>query len=77
MDTSELNQHYSHQFNTELEDIRSRVLTMGGLVEQQLSIAIKARNQGQSHPAEDVVSNDYQVNAYDVEIDERCTAILA
>lgn len=77
MDTSELNQHYSHQFNAELEDIRSRVLTMGGLVEQQLSIAIKALNQGQSHPAEDVVSNDYQVNAYDVEIDERCTAILA
>ena len=75
MDTSELNQHYSQQFNTELEDIRSRVLTMGGLVEQQLSTAIEALNNGQSAPAEGVVSNDYKVNAYDVEIDERSTVI--
>ena len=56
MDTSELNQHYSQQFNTELEDIRSRVLTMGGLVEQQLSTAIEALNNGQSAPTEGVVS---------------------
>jgi phosphate transport system protein len=77
MDTSELNQHYSQQFNSELEDIRSRVLAMGGLVEQQLGTAIDALNHGRSDPAEIVVSNDYQVNAYDVEIDERCTKILA
>ena len=77
MDTSDFKQHYSQQFNTELEEVRSRVLTMGGLVEQQLRIAIEALNRGHSGPAEDVVSNDIKVNAYDVEIDERCTQILA
>jgi phosphate transport system protein len=77
MESSEINHHYSQQFNNELEDIRSRVLAMGGLVEQQLGAAIDALNQGKSEGAEQVISGDYKVNAFDVEIDERCTAILA
>ncbi len=77
MDSSDFKQHYSQQFNTELEEVRSRVLIMGGLVEQQLRLAIDALNRAQSNPAETVVSNDIKVNAYDVEIDERCTQILA
>ncbi len=77
MDTSDLKQHYSHQFNSELEEIRSRVLSMGGLVERQFEMAISALSSGESDGAEMVVSNDYKVNAYDVEIDEMCTNILA
>jgi phosphate transport system protein len=77
MDRRDISQHYSQQFNAELEGIRSRVLSMGGLVEQQLNLAIEALNHGRSEPAEEVVSNDYKVNAFDVEIDEQCTAILA
>lgn len=77
MDTSDLKHHYSQQFNSELEEIRSRVLGMGGLVERQLEMAITALNNGESEAAEAVVANDYKVNACDVEIDERCTKILA
>lgn len=77
MDTPDLKQHYSQQFNSELEEIRSLVLAMGGLVEQQLEQAIAALNRGQSESAEAVVSNDYKVNAFDVNIDEQCTNILA
>ncbi len=77
MDKSDFKHHYSQQYNTELEEIRSRMLAMGGLVEQQLEMAIDALNRGHSEPAEEVVSNDYKVNAFDVEIDERCTKILA
>lgn len=77
METSDLKHHYSHQFNAELEDIRSQVLAMGGLVETQLDTAITALANGESAGAETVVSTDYQVNACDVEIDERCTSILA
>lgn len=77
MDNPDFKHHYSQQFNAELEEVRSRVLTMGGLVEQQLGMAIDALDKAQSDPAEDVVSNDYKVNAFDVEIDERCTNILA
>lgn len=75
--SSDLQHHYSQKFNAELEEIRTRVLAMGGLVEQQLDAARRALGNGQTAEGEQVVANDYQVNAYDVSIDERCTAILA
>ena len=77
METKDLKHHYSQQFNAELEEIRSRVLAMGGLVESQLEGAIAALNRGDAEMAEAVVANDRKVNAYDVDIDERCTTILA
>ena len=36
------NKHISGQFNAELEHIRTEMMTMGGLVEEQLSKAITA-----------------------------------
>ena len=77
METSDLKHHYSQQFNAELEDIRSRVLGMGGLVERQLEMAIAALNNKEPEAAESVVSNDDMVNECDITIDERCTTILA
>ena len=53
------------------------MLTMGGLVEQQLERALSALGSGESDMGEEVVSKDYQVNAFDVDIDEQCTAIIA
>ena len=77
MDKSELLHHYSQQFNADLEEIRTNVLAMGGLIEQQLEKAINALKSAEVDIAELVVANDYKVNAYDVEIDEQCTKILA
>lgn len=77
MDTSDLKHHYSRRYNAELETIRTRVLEMGGLVERQLEMAITALKDGESENAEFVVSNDYKINAFDVDIDEQCTKILA
>ncbi len=42
MDSLNANKHISGQFNAELESIRTQVMTMGGMVEQQLSDAITA-----------------------------------
>ena len=39
-------EHISKQFDTELETVRSRVLQMGGLVEQQIVTAIDAMSTG-------------------------------
>jgi phosphate transport system protein len=77
MDTSDLKHHYSQQFNSELEEIRSAVLAMGGLVEHQLTTAVASLSNADIESAESVVANDYRVNAADVEIDERCTGIIA
>lgn len=77
MDQSDLKHHYSHQFNADLEALRTRVLEMGGLVEQQLDKAITALKQSEAELAEMVVADDYKVNALDVSIDELCTKVIA
>ncbi len=69
--------HISAQFNAELESIRSHVLAMGGLVEQQLSDALKALQKQDIGLAAQVIRNDEKVNAMEVSIDEACTRIIA
>lgn len=68
--------HISHQFDKELEDIRSKVLAMGGLVEDHLQKVLETFAKGDFEAAEYVAVNDYKVNALEVEIDGDCTEIL-
>ncbi|WP_050940965.1 phosphate signaling complex protein PhoU, partial [Vibrio harveyi] len=53
------------------------VLTMGGLVEQQLSYAIQALHKEDIELARKVVRDDHKVNAMEVSIDDACTRIIA
>jgi phosphate transport system protein len=69
--------HISGQFNAELEAIRTHVLTMGGLVEQQLSYAMQALNRQDLELARQVIRDDHKVNSMEVSIDEACTRIIA
>ncbi len=77
MDNMNIGHHISRQFNEELEDVRNQVLSMGGLVEQQIADAIKALVTGDRRLAEQVIENDRKVNGLEVMIDEECTQILA
>jgi phosphate transport system protein len=70
-------QHISKQFDNELENIRSQVLAMGGLVEQQLSSSITALIESDIEIAQSVIKSEYNVNRFEVSIDEECTRILA
>lgn len=70
-------QHISQQYNEDLERILSRSMSMGGVVEQQLSDALIALVEGDTQRGEAVVTGDYRVNAIEVELDEDCTHILA
>ena len=69
--------HISQQFNSELEEIRSHVLAMGGLVEEQIRNATQALVEGDVSLAEAVISKDVDVNKAEVSIDEECTHIIA
>ena len=69
--------HISRQYNAELEDIRTRVLQMGGLVEQQINHAITALVNGDTTLADAVATADYKVNQMEVSIDEECSQIIA
>jgi phosphate transport system protein len=77
MQTSDLTDHISRRFNKDIEDLRSNVLTMGGLVETQLSKAILAIVKGDSELGLKVANDDYKVNNLEVNIDEECSRILA
>lgn len=76
-DNVDIGHHTVKRYNAELEDVRSKVLNMGGLVEQQLSDAIAAITTGDSSLGEKVINGDYKINALEVEIDEECSQILA
>lgn len=75
--TVDVTHHISRQYNRELEDIRNRVLAMGGLVERQIVDALKALLEADAELGGRVVQQDYKVNAMEVAIDEACTFILA
>lgn len=77
MDTENLGQHISKQFNQDLENIREEVLAMGGLVEEQLKKALEAFSQHDVALANEVVDNDERVNQFEMSIDEDCIKILA
>ena len=71
------NRHISEQFNAELEDVRQRVLAMGGMVEQQINRAVNAVLETDTGLAKQVIEDDHKVNGMEVFIDEECSRILA
>ena len=77
METADLGHHISRRFNEDLERVRSRVLQMGGFVEQQLQRAVTALVEGDSRLGEEVARDDHNVNLMEVSIDEECSRILA
>ena len=77
MEASDLTDHISRRFNQDIEDLRNTVLSMGGLVETQLTKAIAAIVSGDSELGLTVANDDYKVNRLEVQIDEECSRILA
>lgn len=77
MNTPSYKSHISSAFNAELEDVRQRVLAMGGLVEQQIMDATRALKEADSELAAEVIKADEKVNLLEVSIDDECSRILA
>lgn len=77
MEAADLSHHTSTRFNAELERVRSRVLAMGGFVEEQLRRSLTALAEGDSQLGQSVARDDSTVNGMEVSIDEECWRILA
>lgn len=69
--------HISQQFNLELEEVKTHLLEMGGVVENQVRDAIKSLVDSDSSIASEVKTGDKAVNAMEVSIDEECARIIA
>jgi phosphate transport system protein len=77
MEAADLSHHTSRRFNEDLERVRTKVMAMGGFVEEQLSHALTALAHGDSALGKAVASQDYKVNGMEVSIDQECSRILA
>ena len=77
MDKKKFENHYMKQFDEELEEIRTRLMEMGGKVEQQLQNAIRAVSEADSKLAEDVIREEQHVDDMELDIDEACILIIA
>lgn len=73
----QLDHHISSKFDSELEDIRSRLLAMGGEVKEQLADSLEALVKGDVELARRVIHRDDEINAAEGTIDRLCTTLLA
>jgi phosphate transport system protein len=71
-DVEDATPRHHHEFA-----LGSRVLQMGGLVEQQIVGALEALTNGNVALAREVMGNDHMVNALEVAIDEDCSTVIA
>ena len=74
---SVFNHHISSQFNENLQDVNTKFMAMGGLVEQQVTNAIHALLDTDMALATSVREQDKAVNSLERQIDEALTLILA
>jgi phosphate transport system protein len=69
--------HTDRLYENQLAKLRSTVLEMGGLVEDQIAQAVKALTTRDQALARATVARDHTVNRFDVEIDDLCIKLLA
>jgi phosphate transport system protein len=64
-------------FQEELEQLKSRLLEMGGLAEDRVRSAVKALVDRDASMVDMVLSGDHPINQLHIEIDGRCFRMLA
>jgi phosphate transport system protein len=69
--------HLSTQFDSELSDVSTRVMELGGLVESQIRQAIYALSQFSVEVANQVTAAEVRVNAMEIDIDRELSSIIA
>lgn len=70
-------EHFSKQFDNELNQIREKLLEMGGKVEAMIGNAMKCLVERDTELAEQTIAFDHQINSLEMVIDERCLEVLA
>lgn len=71
------NAHLSSQFDQDLGRLRSYVLQMGGLVENQVSAAIEAYKTGDLARVKNIIEAERTVNDLEKAIDDDCAHLVA
>ena len=72
----DLKNHFSQQFNQDLEALHGHLLRMGTLVSEQLRDAVSALARDDDALAARVIERDTQINAMELELDNECRQVL-
>ena len=64
-------------FQEELEQLKTRILEMGGLAEEEVRVAITGLVERDRELVDRVLAGDEPLNALHIEIDSRCFTLLA
>lgn len=66
-----------HYLEEELEQLKTKIIKMGSLVEEQIEFAFRALFEGNIELAKIVIKRDDEVDKYDLKIDKHCQRIFA
>jgi phosphate transport system protein len=69
--------HTDKSYERELNELRDKLLEMGGLVEQAIASSVRAVTERDQPLAEQVKVRDREINRMEVDIDGACRRILA
>ncbi|BBO60296.1 phosphate signaling complex protein PhoU [Mycoavidus sp. B2-EB] len=69
--------HLSSQFDADLNLLCAKVLEMGHFVEMQIVTAMRSLNDLNPEAAAQVIRNEQQLNAMEIEIDQACCYTIA
>src|SRR5947207_14150966 len=72
-----LKKHTDKSYDVELEELRSKLRSLGGKVEAEIAQSMRALSERDSKLAEQVVGSDREVNRLELEVDESCRRLLA
>ncbi|MCG6971553.1 MAG: phosphate signaling complex protein PhoU [Desulfobacterales bacterium] len=64
-------------FHKELEKIKKKILSLGGIVEDRVRLSIKAIETRDAVIAKKIINGDYEIDEMEVDIEEDCLKILA
>jgi phosphate transport system protein len=67
----------ARHFQDELEQLKTRLLEMGGIAEEQVRTAVKGLVDRDQSQIDDVLTGDDPLNSLHIEIDNRCFTLLA
>lgn len=68
--------HISSQFDADLNNISTKVVSMGNMVQTQVHIAMRALESGDNILIQLVMQQEEKVNEWEVEIDALCSTII-
>ena len=64
-------------FETEMQALKNRLLSMGAMVEERVHQAVVALMERNATAAEAIIAGDQEVNELQIEVDDRCLKLLA